>query len=616
VHISELRLLDRRLQPRVASYMRRWFALVSSLTLIAGIWFIGTNVSANTIYTESLVIKNNAFIRHNFVEVGSRPNGSFGSESTVGEDFPSGWHFVKRGNLDQANFDRNKRIGFLADRTGNGFGITEGQVEDGDFFLAGMPYEGWSLQVGSNSAKWNHDGAGGLFPPTTIAGSFATPTDPNLAEVTWNSSTDTNGVAVSQTYKLPSDGTHTLTMAVALTNNNATETDVYYARAVDPDNCRDQALATCDTRSGLTDDKKYYETYNKITHQTQDGDAVTSVMATQKDNSVLHLWTNEVDSAALFGADIDTEYCQSTTSLAPMYNAQRTFDFSNRLVLNIGAYGAPYDRCTLTNKAGAEGFADEIIYLIIKKTIPSGETATFDLHYSLSASAFATSMPINLGLVFDGTQTTIASGSSTTIAATGSLCALGQTTCFDVPAFKVAGELSQSAPGMVRAVVDGIPGEWIPITYTINADGTTTANFDTGALSNTTSFEFIAGTYVSGAYQPIQMCLDNQGTTCVLSTDSPSTVLITVTSSGTPDNNVESSPAPENNSDSSTSSTSPSSKIPVNNSADNTGNLSSLPETGAHDILLWTIASTLLVCLGGYLLVQADRDSVVSAKSN
>jgi hypothetical protein len=81
---------------------------------------------------------------------------------------------------------------------------------------------------------------------------------------------------------------------------------------------------------------------------------------------------------------------------------------------------------------------------------------------------------------------------------------------------------------MVREVVDGVAGPWIPVTYSINSDGSTTANYDTGNLTKSTTFEFILGTYLDGVYEPVNVCFDTNAVGCVLSDSAVMSVTITV----------------------------------------------------------------------------------------
>lgn len=162
-----------------------------------------------------------AFLQGAYVEVGVRDNGAFGS-STI----PSGFHGTVGGCL-----------GFRVDRQKNGWGATVGasapftNIEDGDYFCPGTQYEGWALQVNTNSATFNsHAGTG-------ISGSVANAINGASEQSSeWNSASASNGISVKQIASVPNVG-QSLHVDVTLTNSTgSTINNIYYLRGFDPDN--------------------------------------------------------------------------------------------------------------------------------------------------------------------------------------------------------------------------------------------------------------------------------------------------------------------------------------------------------------------------------------------
>ncbi len=162
-----------------------------------------------------------AFLQGSYVEVGVRPNGAFGSSS-----IPSGFH----GTVGSC-------LGFRVDRQKNGWGSTVGSsapftnIDDGDYFCPGTQYEGWALQVDTNSAVFNsHAGTG-------ISGSVANAVKGTSEQSSeWNSATASNGISIKQIASVPNIG-QSLHVDITLTNSTgSTINNIYYLRGFDPDN--------------------------------------------------------------------------------------------------------------------------------------------------------------------------------------------------------------------------------------------------------------------------------------------------------------------------------------------------------------------------------------------
>ena len=187
-----------------------------------GISTASTAVGA-TPNSKSQIYNSQGFLQGTYVEVGVRTSGAFGSTS-----FPSGFH---------QNANVAGCVGFRVDRQKNGWGATVGagapftNIDDGDYFCPGSPYEGWGMKVGTNTATYNSDTS------NQIAGTVS-----NLVKgetnqtVDWAAASASNGILVSQTAIVANIG-QSLHVDVTLSNTTGSAiTNVYYLRGFDPDN--------------------------------------------------------------------------------------------------------------------------------------------------------------------------------------------------------------------------------------------------------------------------------------------------------------------------------------------------------------------------------------------
>jgi hypothetical protein len=243
--------------------MKRLIFLLSALTVSA----IGTRANAQ-------IADCNAFLQGNYVEVGINWNGAFGSSA----DAPSGYHpkSISAGALynspscDTISNGDSLRLGFVADPAMDGW-TTGTPAYFGDYFLPGVPQEGWSIMADSlQGDAWNDDlssvpGSGGMglvIPYTTFSLTYDsvsssydtlwytayTPYAPSVitgtnisysagggtATSTWEGTFDS--IAITQITTLDT-GALFFSVQVIITNMATTaRNNVYYLRTVDPDN--------------------------------------------------------------------------------------------------------------------------------------------------------------------------------------------------------------------------------------------------------------------------------------------------------------------------------------------------------------------------------------------
>ena len=327
--------------------------------------------------TDAQLSAGEAFLSSGFAELGSRVNGTFGSNGAA----PAGYH---------PNVDT--RLGFRADRGQDGWGVG---TDDGDFFMPGSPYEAWGIQAGdAGTTRWNTNGA------TAIAGAYSGPTaTAGSASATWNSSAPVDGVTVQQVISLTA-GSAALTADVTLTNTTgSTMTNLYYIRAVDPDNCQTAVGTTvCDSDGdGVADSGGNFQTRNTLVSEVSAGDPRSSVSASQADGSYLELRT---DATGSLTALVSASACFNPNGLDDFYATPPTVA-----------------GCTLSTTKGDTTFADTHVYLVIKTdSLAAGASRTFQFGYLLTLNATKTAQTIT----FPQPAGTARSAGPVTMAATAS----------------------------------------------------------------------------------------------------------------------------------------------------------------------------------------------------
>jgi hypothetical protein len=308
----------------------------------------------------------NAFIRSSRVEVGARPNGSFGSDI----DAPVGWH--------PRDVDNSKsRLGFRYLRSGT----WESGVTDGDFFLPGGPYEGWGVEIIGGTGL-----VGNSPDQTQIPGAFSLGT--GAAEVVWTATGPVDGVGISKRYSVEVDGSPRLTMEVTFNNTTGSPVTALYFRGVDPDNCVEPGIADPDGPcSGVG-----YTTENEILSQRLAGGASSTVIARAPDGSALVLETFAERSVAFVGG-LSDPYIGS----AALLTATETSGFTT--VDDFWADSAnPLAVFTAVGEVETE---DINIGLTATVEVPANGTATLTFFYSLSGdsggtASVSTSHPMEL----------------------------------------------------------------------------------------------------------------------------------------------------------------------------------------------------------------------------
>lgn len=242
-------------QKAFRAYAPRLFAIALTGGLLLPVAAVGEQEPAYASTNPSAIVgtapSSAAFLAGTYLQVGVAQNGRFG---TSGVNAPAGF-FPNVGGA----------LGFRADRD------RDGTFDDGDFFMPGGDFEGWAVQFGSTTRNFDNDNnqqEGTLGAVQILADS-----------VTVSHTVTTDGLEIVQTYSVPiapagttSSGDQQLSISATVRNTTgAPIADLYFARAVDPDNNQAQG---CD-----------FETTNTIEAQYGvDGRGYSLVSATQPDS--------------------------------------------------------------------------------------------------------------------------------------------------------------------------------------------------------------------------------------------------------------------------------------------------------------------------------------------
>lgn len=314
-----------------------------------------------------------AFLQGSYVEVGVRANGAFGS-STI----PAGFH----GTVGTC-------LGFRVDRQKNGWGSTVGasapftNIDDGDYFCPGTQYEGWGLQVDTNSPTFNNHSA------TGITGTVINAVNGDSSQSSeWNAASPSNGITVKQIASVPNVG-QSLHVDVTLTNNSgSTINNIYYVRGFDPDNSTGSANGLSSVAASI----------NKI-NSVGGPDSVAELQATFDSGALVMM--RSTDSRAR--ASIRTSDCCSPALAVP----KTVWDGSAEWIKTTDA---------LTSRDAQVAISFKI------DSLAAGSSTTFRVSYVLSANEASsptatTAAATNVGAADTATlnSTVNANGSATTV---------------------------------------------------------------------------------------------------------------------------------------------------------------------------------------------------------
>ena len=256
----------------------------------------------------------NVFLQASHLEVGVCPTGAFGSSVMA----PSGYHGNSDGGLYRpcGGTGGVGNLGFIADPSADGWTVGSPPFF-GDYFLPGMPYEGWSIQVDTAGRRdaWNVSGFTGPLTGSNIAYSAG-----SVVSTIWQGTTDS--IQISQETTLDTSMLY-ITVKVTLTNfGHLPQNEIYYYRAVDPDNDQMQVGGS-------------FVTNNQIEHQALD---TTVVSATGLTHTAAYLALGTIDTNAECLINSTLWSPPPTTTLATLYNhtAGPYYTYSGTLMGDLG----------------------------------------------------------------------------------------------------------------------------------------------------------------------------------------------------------------------------------------------------------------------------------------
>ena len=347
---------------------------------------------AGTPTDQSQVVGSQAFLQGAHAEVGIRPNGAFGSSSS-----PSVFH------------SGGACLGFRADRQLNGWGsttgssptYTNGNIDDGDFFCPGSPFEGWALKANGASTSFSDDGGGGP------SGTFSTPVKGALeSSVTWTSTTAAyQGLTITQKSSIPTKG-QLLNVDITLKNDStSTVNDIYYVRNFDPDNGSYPA--------------DQFTTVNTILKNGVDGSGV-NIRSTWPNGAAIFIQSNDsrgrgaIHTSGL-GPSPDPLALYAGTS--PWTRSNGTGDVGTGISFNIGSLAAGASTTLrVTYNLTESSASSPSVTTAAATNVGVGTTAT--LNGVVNANGFASTVTFKYGLNADLSGATTVNASPSSVSGT------------------------------------------------------------------------------------------------------------------------------------------------------------------------------------------------------
>ncbi len=261
--------------------------------------------------TVPIGVGGDAFLQGDVLEVGLDRWGGFGSTGNA----PAG--FVSAGAL----------LGAVADRQRDGW-----ETYDGDFIIAGGPYEAWGVNV-AGTTRVNGPTSGAI-----VGGTGAVTDDGTVARVDWTGAT--SSLAISQQVSVGATDLYADILVTLTNTTGAALSDVYYFRGVDPDN---------NHRTNAS-----FSTVNTIVSQG-DATGVAIVTAAQADGSQM----------SVVGYGADARVAIGTVAGNP-----------------VGAWAG-----TAYQNSGSKTGDDRVGVVFRIPTLAAGESVTLQMRYEFTAAA-------------------------------------------------------------------------------------------------------------------------------------------------------------------------------------------------------------------------------------
>jgi phosphodiesterase/alkaline phosphatase D-like protein len=372
---------------------------------------IGTASSATsaTPNTNSQILSSQGFLQGQYVEVGVRASGAFGSSSV-----PSGFH----SNVSNC-------LGFRVDRQKNGWGATVGasdpftNIDDGDYFCPGTPFEGWGLQVGANAGTYND------HVTTGIAGSVSNLSTTGADQtVEWNSAAASNGISVKQKAIVSNTG-QSLHVDITLTNTTGSAlTDIYYQRVFDPDNATGVSAGNSNT----------YTSTNTVNSRGGSG-TPAEVQAVFASGALVMMRSTNAEARA---ARSVTAGLGQSSSFTDIYNGSGSYSGTGSQTVDAGI-GLAFKFATIAAGASVTFRVSYVLSANDASSPTATSSAATGVTSGTTATLNATVNPNNSNTTVEFEYSTNSDLSGSTIVAGGSL----------------AGSTAQSASALIDSLLPG-----------------------------------------------------------------------------------------------------------------------------------------------------------------
>ena len=328
------------------------------LSLLSGVFFGAASANAQMVGTD-------VFLKGKYIEVGIGHLGYYGSDAAA----PTGYHPHVIAGVTGGT------LGFVADPLMTGWDTSSASHYMGDYFIPGVPFEGWDIQIGSGARcqGYNEGLASSTFVTTGGLGTgsnTAYTTSGSTVSGTWQGAYDS--VAITQVTTLDTNSMY-FVVQVTLTNLATTPVDdIYYFRSVDPDN--DETWPG----GGFTTD-------NVINSQNPDSSGLTAVTATGQSSTHPPLTLGSTDTASR-AVIYDSWPVSLTEDMATLYNGTASASYFDVGTDHPGdiAIGLVMH---VAHLATVDSAGDSVARVTATVARHPANTATFSYFYAFTAPA-------------------------------------------------------------------------------------------------------------------------------------------------------------------------------------------------------------------------------------
>ena len=346
-------------------YLRHFVLMVSCVAAISGDGAAQSQLSSG-----------DAFLQGQYVEIGLNHCGSFGTTIAA----PSGFHARSGVNATAGNATD---LGFVADVAKDGWttGTASHGTYDGDYFMPGNPYIGWSITAGSinysNDRTYSTSSACKDISSlsNSMPGSITSvSTVGTKTQATWVGSG--SNLQVKKEVMLSTDKLY-FTVRISIKNTGGSSiSGIHYTEYVNPDNDAYQMDVTTTLASRL-------ETTNSIVYQyAANGKSLVSATGVASNGS-LYMGLGSNDCRAKVFRGIGSNFSPNYTRADSTYNTTNGQTFT-------GTGSASNDFIGIGFNIG---------------TIPAGDSTTMLLTYILNGADFSQALTeTDPGYTVDGTQ--------------------------------------------------------------------------------------------------------------------------------------------------------------------------------------------------------------------